>query len=395
MGITSKFISAAAVAAISLAGAAACQMTKSSNPLAPTVAGPIAGVVISSPFALEPGQDWQIRLRDQPVKLMIGNAGTSGVRTLSYTFEVASDAAFNQIVFKKTGVPAGAETTTLQLPEQLPTGRTYWWRARAEDGANVGEYSKVVSFVAVAPVVLGTPSAFSPSGAITTTAPEFKIASGGKSGPYERVIWTLQVANDPGFSSIAAIFVAEENGGQKTINENYNFLNNRTYYWRVQARDLGDSQAFSNWSSVLSFVTPAPPPPPPPPPTGGGGGPIGNGDWRSCGSTPGAAIVQCVRDAVYRQSTEQQAFDITKRVAWLLRGQGYGLLIKNGGENIISWQGYSFSISRLAYPDGGLIKVLSDAGAGGGNGATWDTSLFRPGEVSPSLYVPAINPDLP
>jgi hypothetical protein len=39
--------------------------------------------------------------------------------------------------------------------------------------------------------------------------------------------------------------------------------------------------------------------------------------------------------------------------------------------------------------------VLSDAGPGGGNGATWDESLNFPGSVSPSLYVPAINPDLP
>jgi hypothetical protein len=379
--------------AISMIAMAGCEMTKSSNPLSPTVAGPIAGVVISTPNLLEPGQGWQIRMRDQPVKLMIQNADTSGVRTLFYAFEIATDAAFSQVVYKKTGVPAGTVTTTLQLPDALPTGRTYWWRARAEDGANTGEYSKVVSFVAVAPVVLGTPNTFSPSGAIDTLAPVFQISSGGKSGPYERVIWTLQVANDQAFSSIAATFVADENGGDKTINENYVFLNNRTYFWRVQAKDLGDSQAVSSWSVVRSFTTNYIVPPPVVP--GGGGGPIGGGNWQACGSTPGYAIVQCVRDAVYIQSTEANAFDITKRVAWLLRGQGYGLLIKNGGENVISWRGYSFSISRLAVGNGGLVKVLSDAGAGGGNGATWDTSLFYPGAVDPALYVPAINPDLP
>jgi hypothetical protein len=379
-----------AMAAISIAGAAGCQMSKSSNPLAPTVVGPIAGVVITKPNALEPGQDWQIRMRDQPVKLMIQNADTSGVRTISYTFEVASDAAFNQIVFKKTGVPAGSTVTTLQLPDPLPTGRTYWWRARAEDGANVGDYSKVISFVAVAPVVLGTPVGVAPVGSITTTAPSFQVNSGGKTGPFERVILTLQVANDPGFSSIAATFVNDDNGGAKTIDEGYAFLNDHTYYWRVQARDLGDSQAVSAWSATKSFTTAVPVAPPPP--SGGG---TGNGNWQSCGSTPGEAIVQCVRDAVYRQSTLSNAFDVTKRVAWLLRGTGAGLLIKNGGENTIAWRGYSFSISRMCYANGALIKVLSDAGEGGTNGATWDTSLNHPGEVSPSLYVPAINPDLP
>ena len=94
-GNVSRFRSALmmATAAMSITGAAACEMSKSSNPLSPTVAGPIAGVVITKPNALEPGQDWQIRTRDQPVKLMIQNADTSGVRPISYTFEVASDAA--------------------------------------------------------------------------------------------------------------------------------------------------------------------------------------------------------------------------------------------------------------------------------------------------------------
>src|SRR5215218_8394975 len=112
MGIRSKveysLVTAVAVLAVTATG---CQLSKSSNPLAPTVAGPIAGVVITTPNALEPGQDWQIRMRDQPVKLLIQNADTSGVRTIHYTFEVASDAAFNQIVFKRTGVDAGNVTT--------------------------------------------------------------------------------------------------------------------------------------------------------------------------------------------------------------------------------------------------------------------------------------------
>ena len=154
MGQTSRFRSGLvlAMAAISISGAAGCQMSKSSNPLAPTVAGPIAGVSISTPFLLEPGQDWQIRLRDQPLKLMIQNADTSGQRTIGYTFEIATDSAFSQIIFSRTGVKAGeGSTTTLQLPDPLPTGLTYWWRARAEDGANTGSYSPVVSFVALAP----------------------------------------------------------------------------------------------------------------------------------------------------------------------------------------------------------------------------------------------------
>src|SRR5690349_6015493 len=87
---------------------AGCQLEKSANPLSPSVAGPIAGVDISKPALLEPGQDWQIQPRDQPVKLLFQNASTSGARTLFYTLEVASDAEFKSVVFTRTRLEPGS-----------------------------------------------------------------------------------------------------------------------------------------------------------------------------------------------------------------------------------------------------------------------------------------------
>jgi hypothetical protein len=379
----------ALILAMAAAVSAGCQVSKSANPLAPTVAGPIAGVTITTPNLLEPGQDWQIRLRDQPVRLMIQNADTSGVRTLTYTFEVAADSGFSSIVFKRTGVAAGAGITTLQLPDALATGRTYWWRARAEDGANVGDYSKVVSFIAVAPVELGPPAAAAPSGVILTTEPEFKINAGTKAGPSERIVHYLQVSNDPAFASIAWTFVIDDAGSQTTVAQNYSFLNNHTYYWRVQTKDLGDSQAASAWSSVQVFTT-AEPAPPPPIGGGGGGGPFGNGDWQSCGSTAGEAIVRCVHAAI-QPHDEYGAFEVVKRVAWLLRGDGAGLMIKNGGENVVSWRGYSFGASRMMYRGGHYFKIITDVGPGGANGPSWQDA----GQGDPTQYVPAMDPSLP
>jgi hypothetical protein len=380
------------VLAVLLAAFAAggCQISKSSNPLSPSVAGPIAGVNISRPNALEPGQDWQIFMRDQPIKLLFQNATTNGVRPITYTIEIATDSAFTSIAFKRTGIaPSSGSTTDFQLPDPLATGRTYWWHVRAEDGANSSEFSPAKSFAAVTPVNLGAPVATTPSGTISTTTPEFKIQAGGESGPVGHVVYTVQVANDQAFGSIAAIFVPDETAPQTTVAQGYQFLNNKTYYWRVQARDTGDSQAVSPWSSTQTFTTQVAAPPPPA--GGGGGGTIG-GNWQNCGSTPGYDLVACVRAAVNPSGSGDLAFEVTKRVAWLLRGQGAGLLIKNGGENTTSWAGYSFSISRICFPNGGIVKVVSDAGPGGGNGATWDTGLNYPGAVDPALYVAAINP---
>jgi hypothetical protein len=369
-----------------------CQVSKSANPLSPSVAGPIAGVDITPPNLLEPGQDWQIQMRDQPVKLMFQNAGTSGQRTLFYTLEIATDSEFKSIIFTRTRLEAGDGVTTFQLPDVLPAGRTYWWRVRAEDGANVGAYSKPVSFVAVATVTLGAPTAALPNGT-TNLAPEFRIRAGSKTGPFDRISYRVEVANNQAFSSIAATFVVDETGSETIIPGGYSFLGNRTYYWRVQARDSGESRAISAWSNVQTFRTdePLPPTPPPPPPGPPDDGPPPGppGPWQNCGSTPGREIVQCVRNAVYRRSTTENAFDVTKRVAWLLRGKGYGLLIKEGGENIISWRGYSFSISRICLPNGVIYKILSDAGPNGENGAKWDYD----DTVDRDRYVPAMQPE--
>lgn len=51
------------------------------------------------------------------------------------------------------------------------------------------------------------------------------------------------------------------------------------------------------------------------------------------------------------------AFEITKRVAWALRSQGYGLLSKPGGNNC---QGYSVDYLTLA--DGSGYDILGDGG---------------------------------
>ena len=123
-----------------LVAVAGCEPTKSSNPLSPTVAGPIPGVNITPPMPLEP-RAVKVPVDRQPVTLVVENAASNGQRPLSYVFEVATDAGFANIVWSRTGVTPGEGRTTMRLPDPLATGRSYYWRARAEDGANTGPYS--------------------------------------------------------------------------------------------------------------------------------------------------------------------------------------------------------------------------------------------------------------
>src|ERR1700686_2033437 len=85
----------------------ACEASKSSTPLSPAVAGPIPGVEISAPKILTPPSGTKIAVDQQPVSLLIENALSSGPRPLSYVFEVATDANFNNKVFTRDSIAPG------------------------------------------------------------------------------------------------------------------------------------------------------------------------------------------------------------------------------------------------------------------------------------------------
>src|SRR5580658_9797302 len=81
--------------------AAACE---SKNPAVPsdpgtgtTAQGAVVDVTIASP-TLVTSDGQQIKNVNQPVTLTIGSAVATGSRPLTYTLEVASDAAFANIV---------------------------------------------------------------------------------------------------------------------------------------------------------------------------------------------------------------------------------------------------------------------------------------------------------
>jgi hypothetical protein len=91
----------------------ACAAEKSSNPLTPTVAGPIPGVDITAPKVLTPVAT-KIPVDSQPVTLLAENASSSGVRPLTYSFEIATDTGFANKVFVREDVAPGEGGRTRQ-----------------------------------------------------------------------------------------------------------------------------------------------------------------------------------------------------------------------------------------------------------------------------------------
>ena len=90
------------------------------------------------------------------------------------------------------------------------------------------------------------------------------------------------------------------------------------------------------------------------------------------------------------------AFQIVKRVAWELRGEGAGLLAKPGGNNC-----EGFAVDIICYPDGRIFDILANGGGdedangnpipGTGNVPVWNPpSDGQP--VDPSRYRQATDP---
>jgi hypothetical protein len=231
---------------------AACESKNAAVPTAPgtgaLVQATVADVTIAPP-TLASADGAQIKNVNQPVTLAIGSAVATGSRALTYTIEVASDAAFGTIVYTKSGLAADAS----QVIDKLSPDKTYYWRARATSGSLPGPNSKPRSFTIGPQVLLSTPATASPSSSgvvgaqVTLTANNVQ-----KTGPAGQVLYRFQVADSSSFGNI--VFdstVAEQGGGTTSVSVTAK-LSNGTYWWHVQASDASNAVTTS-YSGAASF----------------------------------------------------------------------------------------------------------------------------------------------
>lgn len=255
-------LSLSALGIVVLAG---CQTTKSSNPLSPTVAGPIPGVNITAPGVMTPSANAQIAIDQQPITLTVKNATTNGVRPLSYEFQLSGDSAFGTQLFAKTDIAPGSNgQTSIVLPDKLGSAGGYFWRARAEDGANTGAWTSAIPFSIYIPVVIQAPTPVQPAAGATTSTvrPSFVVTNATRTGPAGTIHYKLAIALDIAFTQIAVSATFPEGTGQTTMALTQDLSASGHYYWSVQA---SDGQNDGPWSSPIDFRTPAAPAPPPTP----------------------------------------------------------------------------------------------------------------------------------
>lgn len=259
--------------AAALLGAAACEfgVQKSANPLSPSIAGPLPGVAIAAPRPIEPINGVEVLTTSLPARLVFDNASSNSPRPFWQIVEVAADAGFsNKLYTSERLTPDSSGRTTHVVPGSLAHDFTYYWRVLAEDGANASDPSTVVHFLVVEPVIIEPPVLVAPVGGATTEnrSPDFVVGNGLVSGPAGTVTYKFEVANDLGFTSMAATGSTTRSGGLTTTLNLGQLAENKLLYWRV----LGtNGKVTSAYSAIQSFKTPAPAPTPgpyvPPPPS--------------------------------------------------------------------------------------------------------------------------------
>ena len=216
---------------------------------------------------LEPTTGTKISVEKQPVTLLIENAGSNGPRPLTYTFDIATDAAFSNKVFSRDGITPGRQRPHQPaMTDVLATGHTYFWRVRAQDGANTGPFATPAAFEIFTPIVIDVPGLSAPAAnsTVVTLWPTFTIANAPRSGPVGAMSYLIEVADSDSFANKAATWSVAE-----TPNHTTGGVAGRSVYGKVDhsactrlrlinRRAWMFTQAFQMLSEPAPVFTPGP-----------------------------------------------------------------------------------------------------------------------------------------
>ena len=246
----------AAMLALSI-GAGACSLERSSDPLTPTVAGPIPGVVITAPKVMQPPNGAKVG-DDKPLTFTVGSASTNGVRPFTYFIEIASDVNFTSVLLAKGGfAPGQGAETTFVVPDRLSSNAVYFWRVKADDGANASAFSQAAQFTVYTVVIYEPPGPVAPANGTTVSnlRPRFSWANAVKSvTPTDGVRYEIQLSDSDTFAQKVSATVGEDRSGRTSVDAPEDLPVATQAFWKVRAFDDNN---VGPWSATQSFRTPA------------------------------------------------------------------------------------------------------------------------------------------
>ena len=250
-----RIVCTAGVLATTLA-VAGCSLERSSDPLSPTVAGPVSGVAITAPALVQPTSGAKIGA-DRPLTFVVTNAASSSTRPVWYFIEIANDVEFKSIALARGGLPAtqGAQTS-FTLPDQLVTDARYFWHVRAEDGANASPFSAAAEFTLFTPTIYQPPAPIAPvnNTTVSNLRPKFSWTNAAKLGTPDAINYVIELSDTDAFVQTATATVPENGGGQTGVDAPEDLPVSKQLFWRVRAFDSNNQ---GPWSAVQVFKTPA------------------------------------------------------------------------------------------------------------------------------------------
>ena len=193
----------------------------------------------STPILVYPMND---EVSGIPVVLKVLNSSDAESDTISYSFNIYSDAGLTTKLDSATVIVEGIDTTSWQVTAILPDNSQYWWTASANDGYEESAVSGVASFLLN--IANDAPAAFillSPadSSEVDTLNPLLDWESAFDPDPLDTVRYTLYF--DTPSPGVHTIFTDTNTTYQTQI-----LLDNTTYYWKVVATDLSGATTESS-----------------------------------------------------------------------------------------------------------------------------------------------------
>lgn len=196
-------------------------------PTAPTLLSPASGAL------------------NQPTSLTLRWNMSTGAT--SYRLQVSTSSSFETLTLEDTTL-----TSTSKVVSSLAYSTTYYWRVNATNSGGTSNWSEVWSFTTI-PKAPDTPALSNPANGATDQPTTLTLTWAASTGA-ER--YHLQLSTSSAFTTTTVddpnITVTSRSVGP--------LVNGTTYFWRVNATNVGGT---SGWSTVWSFTTNVPPPPTP------------------------------------------------------------------------------------------------------------------------------------
>src|SRR5262252_2091359 len=238
--------------------AAGC--SNSSSPTSPTATAAATTdasltASVTAPRPLTPANGSTIANLAQPVTLTVQNAVVTKSGGTTYTFEVASDAAFSSKVQTKDGIAEGSNGQTAVKLDALAPAKDYYWHARATGGGTTGVFGSVYKFTIGPAITINAPTPIAPlNGTATGGRPTLRATNATRTGPAGAISYRFEISNASSFASIISTGTVSEGVNETGYTPAAELPINVTLFWRVTAIDPANGVS-SPPSAAQSFVT--------------------------------------------------------------------------------------------------------------------------------------------